>query len=331
MYLAFDLDGTLGDFMILWKIICGLRQESFFSRQPYLVAQKPHNEFEWELSIAYFEFIKSIAQAELSDKPLGIFRPGIFRLMKKVIELKKAGLCKGVILYTNNGSLSLVEFIRDVFTVALGSNVFDDVLYYYHPMRIFDALGKPSPRKTWVELHKLLTHSACKAPKSVKPEQVLFFDDQYHQDLMVKLKSNYHKVPEYVYNPPTAKVVSLYHEALKKSDILDKYEKEYLTYVAACSKNIVHSTIYEHLKFLEEPPSTAIHIAGKGPVLNDGIAKGMLNSLERLQTAKSSDINSNINDMNFVKRKSATKRHRGRKVFTARSPKKTKIPNAKKY
>jgi hypothetical protein len=329
VYLAFDLDGTLGDFMILWKIICGLRQESFFSRQPYLIAQKPHNEFEWELSIAYFEFIKSIAQAELSDKPLGIFRPGIFRLMKKVIEMKRSGFCKGVILYTNNGSLSLVEFIRDVFTVALGSNVFDDVLHYYHPIRIFDALGKPSPRKTWVELHKLLTHSACKAPKSVKPEQVLFFDDQYHQDLMDKLKTNYHKVPEYIYNPPTAKVVGLYHQALKKSDILDKYEKEYLTYVAVCSQNVVHPTIHEHLKFLETPPIAAISVIGKGPVVNDGIAKGMLNSLERLQTANSSD--SNATSANFVKRKSATKRQRGRKAFTVRHPKKTRLPNAKKY
>jgi len=329
VYIAFDLDGTLGDFMILWRIICGLRQESFFSKQPYLVAQKPHNEFEWELSIAYFEFIKGIAQAELSDKPLGIFRPGIFKLMKKVIEMKRTGLCKGVILYTNNGSLSLVQFISDVFMIVLGGNVFDDILHYYHPIRIFEASGKPNSRKSWAELYKLLTESACKAPKSVKPEEVLFFDDQCHPDLMTHLQSNYNKVPEYIYNPPIAKVVSLYHQALKKSDILDKYEKDYLKYVSVCSENIIHPTIEMHLKYLEKPPMSSIHVAGKGQVMNDGISKGMLNSIENF--LKTNTYNSNVNVLKIIRQKPVTKRHRGRKIFTVRNYKKGRLPNAKKY
>jgi predicted phosphatase len=233
-YLVFDLDGTLGDFTILWKVLCNLRQESFFKRFPDKIKPMPNQDFEWQLSIAYEAFVKQIAAAETSDAPLGIFRPGIFDLFAEIVKMKKNGKCSGAIIYTNNGSLSLVECVRDVINTAMRYKVFDDVLYYYHPIRI-RRNPVPNPRKTWDEMKTLLVDSECAAPLSVDPHEVMFFDDQMHHELMGRLGANYVKVSEYKAACDVEALLKIYTDSLRKGEIFDsQYDHLFLEYCKGC-------------------------------------------------------------------------------------------------
>jgi hypothetical protein len=181
VYVAFDMDGTLGNFMVLWPIITGLL----------------HSDGDRERNPLYIDFVRQMAIREKGSTPLGIFRPGIFDVMRRVAKMKKAGSVSGVIIYTNNGSLELAEFVRDVIHRVLRYKLFDDVIHFYHGLRVVGADGRASNQKTWFELYHLLTLGLARAPDSIRPADVLFVDDQEHTDLMTSLGTNYVHVPEY--------------------------------------------------------------------------------------------------------------------------------------
>jgi hypothetical protein len=204
----------------------------------------------WELDIAYTSLVKRIAEAEMSKKPLGIFRPGIFKLFKEVAKLKAAKKVQGVIMYTNNGSLPLVNFVRDVFHYAVKNPVFDGVYYFHHALRTKDMSGKPSPSKNWLELKRLL--SDIGAP-DLEPKDVMFFDDQMHQHLTAILGSNYIKVNSYDYKVPHERVLEIYHKSLKDSDLLTDMSKDnFFNYVKSCTFDTVATNIDNHINLLTD-------------------------------------------------------------------------------
>ena len=148
--------------------------------------------------------------------------------------MKKNGKCSGAIIYTNNGSLSLVECVRDVINLALGYKVFDDVLYYYHPIRM-RRNPVPNPRKTWDEMKALLVDSECAAPLSVLSSEVMFFDDQMHHELLGRLGSRYVKVSEYKAACDVEALLDIYTESLRKADIFEsQYAHLFLEYCKGC-------------------------------------------------------------------------------------------------
>lgn len=253
-YLAFDMDATLGEFITIWRIMCIFRQKEF-----YLEDNQPLSNIDlnWDLGISYSAFIKLIVDAESNKTPLGIFRPGIFSLFKEIAKMKDSRKIAGVIMYTNNGSKPLVDFVRDVFTYVTESDVFDDVFYYHHKLRV-KKNGKPNPNKTWFELKILL--KSIGAPDTVSPKNVLFFDDQEHTSLISTLKKNYIHVTPYNYKPPLAKLINIYKQSLNQSELLsDKNKKKFLLYIKRCTQNKIVQNEHSHLNLLSATTSKYIN------------------------------------------------------------------------
>jgi len=259
VYLVFDLDGTLGDVMALHKIMCYLRQDSFWKRFPGR-ALGVSEDFGWQLSIAYGAFVKRLAASESSADPVGVFRPGIFEVFKEIIKMKKSGRCRGAIIYTNNGCLPLVECVRDVIHMVMNYPVFNDIFYYYHPLRL-RRNPVPQPAKTWSEMRMLLVEGSLRAVNSVGGDEVLFFDDQNHVALMQPVAGGgigpgYIKVWEYKAKPNVAKLIQLYRESLVEADMFSpKYEPEFLAHAAGCpplGTGIVADSIEKHLELLAQ-------------------------------------------------------------------------------
>lgn len=307
LYLAFDLDGTLGNFMVLWKMLCALRQNEFYAFKPVKVIPTPSEDLKWDLDISYSSFVKRVATLETSQAPLGIFRPGIFNLFKTVNQLKAEGKINGVIMYTNNGSLSLVNFIKDVINYVCKSNAFDGVFYYHHQLRVKGADGKPQPQKTWAELKVLL--KSIGAPDAIKPNEVMFFDDQDHYSLITNLGANYIKVDSYNYNPPLATVLDIYYKSLKNSDLVtDIKKKNFLTYSSACTDNQPINSVEAQLQYYQKNPAKSFRVEGKGqiptsdPTGSDYMLTAISNILS-MKVNKNANANSNVNLSNAFGRK----------------------------
>lgn len=237
----------------------------------------PNESMEWELGISYTSLVKRIAEAEMSKKPLGIFRPGIFKLFKEIVKLKASKKVQGVIMYTNNGSLPLVNFVRDVFHYAVKNPVFDGVYYFHNTLRTKDVYGKPSPNKNWVELKRLLKDIGS---PDLEPKDVMFFDDQMHPHLTAVLGSNYIKVNPYTYKVPNERVFETYHKALKDSDLLSDMNKaDFFNYVKSCTFDKVATNAENHLELLTDEgriPNVVI------PVNNVMSSTFMSNAIKRM-------------------------------------------------
>jgi len=210
-YVVFDLDGTLADLIAVHKLLMALRYEQAWSTSPSPEEQARYN--------VYTLFYKMVATKEQESEPLGLFRPGIFDVLRKVKTLKQSRLVKNVIIYSNNSLMLCLEFARDVIHQVLGYNLFDELIHYAHPLRILLEDGTPGASKTWSEMKKILMESKCKAPITIEPTDVIFFDDNYHVNLLVHLPlENYVKVAPYKhvrYGP----VVELFKTALVSSKI----------------------------------------------------------------------------------------------------------------
>lgn len=222
MYLAFDLDSTLGDFMGVYPVLCALRRETV-GRSPIQV-KYPSAEFAEKISNAYRFFVHSVTRAENGATPLGLFRPGIFDLLAEVVKLKKKGDCDGVIIYSNNGCKAILEFVRDVVATHFNYKLFDDIIHFHHSLRIKPSLGGEAVvdvRKNWVELKQILVDGVCKASPSIETCDVMFFDDQIHADLFEKLGKKYIKVSSYETEPDMKEIVNLYKTVLRRANLID--------------------------------------------------------------------------------------------------------------
>ena len=155
---------------------------------------------------SYKKFVKNILKEETSNKPLGILRPGILNVMSKLYELHKKGIVKGVIIYSNNGHLESVEFIRDLINKHVGNKLIKECIHWYHPLR-----GRYKTNKTWKELNNILMNGIYK-DKNVNKDSVYFFDDLCHTDLMENV--NYYRVPAYNFKASFDRISDIYKEAI---------------------------------------------------------------------------------------------------------------------
>lgn len=99
-------------------------------------------------------------------------------------------VCCGI--YSNNGSLEMLEMTRDLIHSALNTNgLIQELVHYGHPLRKKEIEGvRPGTAgKTWVTMTRFLREGACRIP-AVSPTQVLFFDDIDHKDLQKALGEN---------------------------------------------------------------------------------------------------------------------------------------------
>jgi hypothetical protein len=207
-YFIFDMDQTLADPFSAFYFIDSLRALS----KKYKT-DRPYN-----------TFVQDILSEETSNKPLGILRPGILPIFIKLKGLQEKGKIKSVIIYSNNGHLESLEFIRDLIHLYIGTdNLISECIHWYHPMRNSERIVKPGiPNKTWNILKNIMIKGNCKAPKDLDPRDAYFFDDLDHPDLQRNLGDNYYKVPAYSFKASVIRIADIYRSALNGVSNINK-------------------------------------------------------------------------------------------------------------
>jgi len=312
-YLVFDLDSTLVNLTTpVWTTLCILKQSSTSTWKKSLTLINQSNNYDWENAHAYETFVKKIAQQEMSSQPLGILRPGIIKVMVEVAKKRQNGSCKGVIMYTNNSNEALVNFSKDLLEYTAKAKIFDDCLYVHHPLRAKRAVY-PDMIKTWTVMKDLLVESVG-APQTLMPKDVLFYDDQPHNNLMSTLATNYIRVTPYNYSPRKNRSIDISIESFKCLLEPGLYE-EFKLIVQACHPKIKATTKADILVELRQ--SLAGTIQGPSselPPSEDLTISVMLDSLKQLNVKEN-------NNNNFLKpsKKGRTKSTKQRRFKTKRS------------
>lgn len=236
VYFVFDLDNTIANVasvIFLLQDLTGFHWNSKEILTPLNLKNK--------LKQAYNLFVKKIANLEQnSTTRIGILRPGIIDVMKFISE---SDTNRGVIIYSNNSSLKCLEFIRDIIHEILGTqNLIKDCIHRTHHLRT-DKFNNST--KSWNSLRNLLIKGKCLASESLEPSEVLFFDDNFHQDLKINLESNYILVPPYKYDVDWQIIEEIYKSVLEFHQLVNL---EFLEFVNKFSINqITQITVTKHL------------------------------------------------------------------------------------
>lgn len=220
-YFIFDMDETLAELYSVYYFVASLKlKETYEEHSPKLAPLIP-NDLIMSLKLSYRMFVRQVINAEKSTQPLGILRPGILDVMKKLYDLQRRNQIKYVIVYSNNGHLQSLEFIRDLIHEYLGTtSLIKECIHWNHHMRDSERSTQPgAANKTWDVLKNIMVQGNCKAPSNLEPSSVYFFDDLNHRDLQEKLDTHYYKVPAYNFKASFDRIAHLYRNAIGKVDI----------------------------------------------------------------------------------------------------------------
>jgi hypothetical protein len=222
-WFVFDLDETLTHMNPYFAAIC-----SFFTDEvaieagaPQLAVARPAA-LDGPLQTAYENFVRAVAVEELGPTPLGVVRPGAIELFRQIGRLKDAGLAGGAFIYSNNGTMRILQFVADVIHEALGRrDLFCDYSHLRDPRRTPD---KPTPidkpLKLFHRIQEIIRTGPCGAVAAPAAEDVFFFDDIIHPDILSKIKANYIQVLPYTYQVNADRFATLYFNALNEAGIL---------------------------------------------------------------------------------------------------------------
>jgi len=150
---VFDLDETLGYFLefgVFWEVL--------------LLYAKPMN----------------ILTQEIFNKVLDLYpefiRPNIFTVLKYLKHKKSTGLCRSVMIYTNNtGPPEWVNFIKNYIHEKMEYNLFDQVI------GAFKVNGKILEIcRTTTEKNKEDFIRCTKLPENI---EICFIDNEYHENM----------------------------------------------------------------------------------------------------------------------------------------------------
>lgn len=242
-YFVFDLDETLAEVYSAYYFIASLKlretvQTTNSGSKSKSKSKRMHIAsvpiwLQTELNRAYECFLQRILDEETSMKPLGILRPGILDIMSDIHALQCEGAIKDVVIYSNNGHLESLHFVRDLIHCYLGrTNLIKDCIHWHHPMRDEERiLIAGFPNKTWNVLRRIMSSPPCHAPHTLHPTDVHFFDDLEHWDLKRVLKQNYHQVPPYEFKASFERLAAIFRDSLKEAKVSQEAIKELQDYV----------------------------------------------------------------------------------------------------
>jgi predicted phosphatase len=212
-YFVFDLDEAMAELHSVHYFLSSLRmKQTILEDNPYFAIYFP-DELNDQLNHAYQLFVERVLDEELSDRPLGIIRPGLLGIMKKLLKMKDKGQITNVVIYSNNGNLFSLEFIRDLIHLYLGADLICDCSHYRHPLR------NRFYEKSWNMIYRILVEGKCKASPLITPKDVYFFDDQIHQNLFNALGSHYYRVPAYDFRASFDRISLIYESVLADANV----------------------------------------------------------------------------------------------------------------
>lgn len=219
------MDETLAELYPMYYFVASLRLKETVAGAEEISPQLLNS-----LDKAYNTFINTILKEETSTKPLGILRPGILNVMMKLYELQKSGKLNSVVIYSNNGHLESLEFIRDLIHKHLGTTkLIKECIHWNHHMRNEERFRMPgAANKTWNVIKNIMVNGVCDAPSNLEPKTVYFFDDLNHPDLKTNLGDNYYKVPGYNFKASFERIALIYKKAILESNV---NITEYMDYI----------------------------------------------------------------------------------------------------
>jgi hypothetical protein len=211
-YVIFDVDHTLIDGHSLFYFLTGLLPQE--TADTFSIELPPCDSKDWvrfrrKLMVAYSYWVDEITRLEDSDHPLGIFRPGLFSVMRRLLDLQKRGLITAVHLYSNNSYPPTLYFIRDVIHSAIRSDTLIHMtIDWTHPLRVKERLIRLPDTyigKSWETMREI-----CE----VSPHQVYYFDDLLHTDLSSVLGDQYYHVPKYEFRASFDRLIEIHRKIL---------------------------------------------------------------------------------------------------------------------
>lgn len=218
-YFIFDMDETLAELFSVYYFIGTFRLKETCNDNSNLCRKIPISLLE-SLENGYKLFVEKVLNQEKSNTPLGILRPGILNIMNELNKLKIQHKIKNVVIYSNNGHLESLEFIRDLIHLYVGSNdLIRECIHWNHPMRNNEIMENEN--KTWDILKNILVKGNCKALPDLKSSDVYFFDDLAHNNLKRNLSENYYQVPGYNFKASFDRLSEIFKDILEKVNMED--------------------------------------------------------------------------------------------------------------
>jgi len=267
VYFVFDLDSTLADISPVYFYLELLAQLEKISHHMGM--------------IAYKHFLASILEREANLRnPLYILRPRILDIFIDIKGLIQTKRCEGVIIYSNNGYLPCLEFIRDLIHGFLET---DNIICT--SVFLKDKDRKDTPEKTWRDLKGILV-DRCGADPSLDPESVVFFDDLPDHKLRNQLPpQNYILVEAYNYtrtDESIAYIKQAFLSALEASGIMNQptiysnYRQSVRSLFKITNMNSKNNILTKVLAFIDAD-SKKIPERTEKPVLEDGNIMDVIN------------------------------------------------------
>lgn len=250
-YVGFDLDETLGRFSagqycsfflqphtaIYRTIWSGMYDKKTFVKEPALSA-----ELETLLNQTFDKFVDCLVEKERQDPPLGLIRPAMIQIARRLQEMKETGEVKAVVIYSNNGNLSLLHLAgKMIEKLANAPGLFCNYIHWYHPLRRFEVNpARPGMAdKTLVVLIQAFQGGTCRNEEDIPIEQIYFFDDSdpAHPDLLWALGNNYFKIAPYKYDADYSVLIECFTKVMNASGLLEN--EDYKNYLEPVLKNNV--------------------------------------------------------------------------------------------
>jgi hypothetical protein len=287
MYFVFDMDETLAELYSVYYFIASLRLRETLQEARLKNKKSIPESLENQLQRAYRYFIRRVLAEELSDHPLGILRPGILDVMMELQFLRREGVLKHVLIYSNNSHLQSLEFIRDLIHEYLGTNdLIIDCIHWNHPMRDEERIVLPGfPNKTWSVLKRIMVSGNCRVHHSIQPHQVHFFDDLEHWDLKRELGANYHQVAPYTFRASFDRLSAIYRDVIKAAKVDTSQLMEYVIQLFTTQNDVIFINVDDEAEsivktFQEKTRGTAAR--DQTPPLWDSGVNGMMNIAKSL-------------------------------------------------
>jgi hypothetical protein len=228
-YFVFDLDETLAEMFPMFYFIASLKLQETIQEDDQDFANFIPEKLTQSLNKAYTIFIDKILKEETSQNPLGILRPGILSIMKELHSLQLKGKVTNVVIFSNNGHLQSLEFIRDIIHKYLQTdNLIKECIHLNHPMRY--EQNEVIVNKTWPILKNIMIHGNCKAQSTLEPKDIFFFDDLDHTDLRAVLGKNYIQVPPYTFMASHNRIAELFIDSMNEANVNEPIFTYYMSY-----------------------------------------------------------------------------------------------------
>lgn len=170
-YVVFDLDETIGHFILIRNIWASLMRFISYNKLSYTLTQNDFN--------------------TILDKFPELFRPGILHILSSLKKKKQQGSCKGIMIYTNNRyHKEWVYMLMNYIEYKLGGGVFDNIILAFKLDGVIQEPCRTSKDKKYTDFIR-----CCRLPYNI---ELCYFDDVVYPEMDVD-NVYYLKVKPYIY------------------------------------------------------------------------------------------------------------------------------------